>query len=82
MQHCSARPTMRDYVEHEAWGPPQLLSCTLIDYHCCHATEAVPAGCRPDHRRRSGETLLVADLARLYGFTDVDGTQPEAFQLP
>ena len=31
---------------------------------------------------RTGETLLAADLARQYGVTDLDGTQPEAFRLP
>lgn len=30
---------------------------------------------------RSGNALRVADLAREYGFTDVDGRQPEAFEL-
>jgi hypothetical protein len=32
--------------------------------------------------RRTGHVLVVADLARHYGFTDLDGTQPEAFHLP
>ena len=32
--------------------------------------------------RFSGQTLLAADLARRYGVTDLDGTQPEAFRLP
>jgi NAD(P)-dependent dehydrogenase (short-subunit alcohol dehydrogenase family) len=30
---------------------------------------------------RTGHTLTVGDLARDYGFTDVDGTQPEPFRL-
>lgn len=30
--------------------------------------------------RHAGRTLHVADLARLYGFTDADGTQPERFR--
>jgi hypothetical protein len=30
---------------------------------------------------RSGQVLRVADLAREYGFTDVDGRQVEAFEL-
>jgi NAD(P)-dependent dehydrogenase (short-subunit alcohol dehydrogenase family) len=34
-----------------------------------------------DVRRRSGEVLRVADLAREYGFTDIDGRQPEAFEM-
>lgn len=32
--------------------------------------------------RHSGQTLPVADLARLYGFTDRDGSQPERFSIP
>ncbi len=30
---------------------------------------------------KSGETLAVGDLARAYGFTDADGTQPPAWRL-
>jgi NAD(P)-dependent dehydrogenase (short-subunit alcohol dehydrogenase family) len=30
---------------------------------------------------RTGETLAAGDLARAYGFTDVDGTQPKPFTL-
>ena len=30
----------------------------------------------------TGRTLHVADLARTYGFTDADGSQPERFRLP
>jgi NAD(P)-dependent dehydrogenase (short-subunit alcohol dehydrogenase family) len=32
--------------------------------------------------RRSGEVLTAGDLARAYGFTDIDGSQPEAFRIP
>lgn len=32
--------------------------------------------------RHSGKVLCVGDLAREYGFTDVDGTQPLPFRLP
>jgi hypothetical protein len=32
--------------------------------------------------RWTGRSLTAADMAREYGFTDVDGTQPEAFRLP
>ena len=31
---------------------------------------------------KSGRLLTVGDLAREYGFTDVDGRQPEPFHLP
>jgi NAD(P)-dependent dehydrogenase (short-subunit alcohol dehydrogenase family) len=36
----------------------------------------------PDVMRRTGEAVTAGDLARDYGFTDVDGRQPEAFRLP
>lgn len=35
----------------------------------------------PDVMTRTGEQLTVGDLARAYGFTDIDGTQPEPFKL-
>lgn len=35
----------------------------------------------PDVMRHAGQMLHVADLARLYGFTDADGRQPERFTL-
>ena len=35
----------------------------------------------PDVMRKSGEVLTVGDLARQYGFTDIDGRQPEAFRI-
>jgi len=31
--------------------------------------------------RRTGQTLAVGDLAREYGFTDVDGRQPTAYPI-
>jgi hypothetical protein len=31
---------------------------------------------------KSGQLLEVGTLAREYGFTDVDGSQPEPFRLP
>jgi NAD(P)-dependent dehydrogenase (short-subunit alcohol dehydrogenase family) len=36
----------------------------------------------PDVLAKSGLVLTVGDLAREYGFTDIDGTQPPAFRLP
>jgi len=35
----------------------------------------------PQVMERTGRVLRVADLAREYGFTDVDGRQVEAFEL-
>ena len=36
----------------------------------------------PERQARTGEVLAAGDLARVYGFTDVDGSQPEAFTIP
>jgi NAD(P)-dependent dehydrogenase (short-subunit alcohol dehydrogenase family) len=36
----------------------------------------------PDVLAKSGAVLTPGDLARDYGFTDIDGSQPEAFRLP
>ena len=38
--------------------------------------------CDPNVMAKSGQTLTVGDLAREYGFTDIDGRQPPAFRLP
>lgn len=35
----------------------------------------------PDVLSRSGQVLTAGELAREYGFTDVDGSQPEPFRL-
>lgn len=35
----------------------------------------------PDIMNRTGSDVSVGELARAYGFTDVDGTQPEPFRL-
>ena len=36
----------------------------------------------PNVLAKSGEVFAVGDLAREYGFTDVDGRQPEGFRFP
>jgi NAD(P)-dependent dehydrogenase (short-subunit alcohol dehydrogenase family) len=36
----------------------------------------------PNVIRHSGNVLTVGDLAREYGFTDIDGRQPAAFRMP
>ena len=35
----------------------------------------------PGVGRRSGKALAVGDLAREYGFTDIDGRQPTAYPI-
>lgn len=47
-----------------------------------YAGRAVAALVRdPDVIRHAGQVLAVADLARAYGFTDEDGTQPPRFRI-
>ena len=41
----------------------------------------VELACDPAVSRRSGQTLAVGDLARIYGFTDVDGRQPTPYVI-
>jgi NAD(P)-dependent dehydrogenase (short-subunit alcohol dehydrogenase family) len=36
----------------------------------------------PDVIAKSGELLTAGELAREYGFTDIDGQQPEPFRIP
>jgi NAD(P)-dependent dehydrogenase (short-subunit alcohol dehydrogenase family) len=36
----------------------------------------------PDVMEKTGATLTVGELAREYGFTDIDGSQPESWGLP
>jgi NAD(P)-dependent dehydrogenase (short-subunit alcohol dehydrogenase family) len=36
----------------------------------------------PDRLTRTGALLTAGELARAYGFTDVDGSQPEPFTIP
>lgn len=37
--------------------------------------------CDPAISRRSGQTLAVGDVARIYGFTDIDGRQPTPYVI-
>lgn len=41
----------------------------------------IALACDPAVSRRSGQTLAVGDLARTYGFTDLDGRQPTPYVI-
>lgn len=56
------------------------LSVTESPEYLGRAVAALAAD--PDLLARTGRTLTAGDLARDYGFTDLDGRQPEAFGLP
>ena len=56
------------------------LSATESPEYLGRAVTALAAD--PDILARSGQILTVGDLAREYGFTDVDGSQPEPFRMP
>jgi NAD(P)-dependent dehydrogenase (short-subunit alcohol dehydrogenase family) len=70
--------TERVLAAHRA--QPFDLSVTESPEYLGRAVAALAAD--PDLMRWTGETLTAGDLARTYGFTDVDGAQPEAFRLP
>jgi NAD(P)-dependent dehydrogenase (short-subunit alcohol dehydrogenase family) len=47
---------------------------TQSPHYCGRAVASLAAD--PNVMAKSGEALSVSDLAREYGFTDTDGTQP------
>ena len=56
------------------------LSLTESPEYLGRAVAALAAD--PQILARSGQILTAGDLAREYGFTDVDGRQPEGFRMP
>ncbi|MFT3913738.1 MAG: SDR family oxidoreductase [Anaeromyxobacteraceae bacterium] len=62
------------------WRERPELASTESPRYLGRAVAALAAD--PDVLRASGEVLRVADLAERYGFTDVDGRRPKAFELP
>ena len=70
--------TERVMAAHE--GQPFDLSVTESPEYLGRAIAHLAAD--PARLQRSGELLTAGDLARVYGFTDVDGRQPETFTLP
>jgi hypothetical protein len=49
----------------------------------CYVGRAVAAlAADPSVMQKSGQILRVGDLAREYGFTDIDGKQPPPFEIP
>ena len=56
------------------------LSITESPSYLGRAVAALAAD--PNVLRRTGRLLTAGELAREYGFTDVDGRQPEPFRLP
>jgi NAD(P)-dependent dehydrogenase (short-subunit alcohol dehydrogenase family) len=61
------------------WRERPALSRTESPRYLGRAVVALAADTRV--LERTGEVLRVADLAREYGFTDVDGRQVEAFEV-
>ncbi len=50
-------------------------------WRCAAITRSRALAGDPQVMAKSGQLLTVGELAREYGFTDVDGTQPEPFQI-
>jgi NAD(P)-dependent dehydrogenase (short-subunit alcohol dehydrogenase family) len=70
--------TERVMAEHAR--SPFDLSATESPEYLGRAVAALAAD--PEVLTKSGRVLTAGDLAREYGFTDVDGRQPEAFRIP
>jgi NAD(P)-dependent dehydrogenase (short-subunit alcohol dehydrogenase family) len=70
--------TERVMAEHTAH--PFDLGGTESPEYLGRAVAALAAG--PNVLRLSGNVLTVGDLAREYGFTDIDGSRPPPFRMP
>jgi NAD(P)-dependent dehydrogenase (short-subunit alcohol dehydrogenase family) len=68
---------MKTDEEHHAEVPA--LARTESPHYVGRAVVALAGD--PDVISKSGRVLRVGDLAREYGFTDIDGSQPEPFEL-
>lgn len=62
------------------WQEQPALATTESTAYVGRAVVALAAD--PEVRKKTGQVLKVGDLAREYGFTDVDGRQVPAFVLP
>ncbi len=67
-------------TDEERWRDVPALATTESPRYVGRAVAALAAD--SDVMRRTGESLRVGDLAREYGFTDVDGRQVPPFELP
>lgn len=67
------------HTDEAHWGERPELARTESPRYLGRAVAALAAD--PDVMRKSGAVHRVADLAREYGFTDVDGRQVEAFEI-
>jgi NAD(P)-dependent dehydrogenase (short-subunit alcohol dehydrogenase family) len=70
-------------VTEESWreaqrGSPHFVAISESPRFVGRAVAALAAD--PDVQRRNGESLSSGGLAREYGFTDVDGSQPDAWR--
>jgi hypothetical protein len=59
-------PAVDDIAGRDRWDPPDL-------------SDVVALAAAPDTGTFAGRTMHVGDVARRYGFTDLDGHQPGAF---
>ncbi|MGD8625724.1 MAG: SDR family NAD(P)-dependent oxidoreductase [Anaerolineae bacterium] len=67
-------------TDEAGWQAVPDLATTESTAYIGRAVAALAAD--PGVLAKSGQVLRVGDLAREYGFTDVDGRQPPAFEMP
>ncbi len=63
----------------QTWQSIEALQHTETPWYIGRAVVALAAD--PQHMQKSGHILTVGDLAREYGFTDIDGRQPPPFHI-
>jgi NAD(P)-dependent dehydrogenase (short-subunit alcohol dehydrogenase family) len=68
------------HADEHTWRERPALARTESPRYLGRAVAALAAD--PGVMEKSGGVYRVADLAREYSFTDVDGRQPEAFEIP
>ncbi|KAL4442691.1 hypothetical protein ABPG77_006685 [Micractinium sp. CCAP 211/92] len=79
--HMRTERVLRHYAtDEQSWHDVAELAGSETPEYLGRAVAALAAD--PDVLQHSGKTLIVAELAIRYGFTDVDGTQPLPFMPP
>jgi NAD(P)-dependent dehydrogenase (short-subunit alcohol dehydrogenase family) len=66
-------------TDEQCWHEVSDLSRTESMEYIGRAVAALAAD--PNVMEKSGRVLRVGDLARKYGFTDIDGRQPPAYEM-
>lgn len=67
-------------TDEEHWQDVEALATTESPRYLARAVVALAND--ENLKEKNGKVLLVGELAKQYGFTDVDGRQPPPFEVP